>query len=94
MIRPLLTAIAVLTPMATGGQVQSYRELWNDQPAPRDETLMRATIIQAQNRARAIYGSPPLVWDTALAASARAYTGVLARENRLAHDPQRGAVVR
>jgi hypothetical protein len=55
---------------------------------------MRTTLMQAQNRARAAYGSPPLIWDDALAASARAYASVLARENRFAHDPQRGATVR
>lgn len=80
--------------MAASAQVQSYRELWNGQPAPRDEALMRATILKAQNRARAAYGSPRLVWDDALVASARAYAGILARENRFTHDPQRGAAVR
>lgn len=84
----------MLTPMAAGAQVQSYRELWNGQPAPRDEALMRATLMQAQNRARAAYGSAPLVWDNALVASARAYAGVLARENRFAHDPQGGVFIR
>lgn len=55
---------------------------------------MRKTIMQAQNHARAAYGSPPLVWNEALAASARAYAGALARTGRFAHDPQREAVAR
>ncbi len=80
--------------MAGTAQVQAYRELWDGRPAPRDEALMRKTLIQAQNRARAVYGSPPLAWDEALAASARAYALALARDGRFAHDPQRGAQVR
>ncbi len=80
--------------MAAAAQIQSYRELWDGRPAARGESLMRTAMTQAHNRARAAYGSAPLVWDDALAASARNYAGVLARENRFAHDPQREAAVR
>lgn len=55
---------------------------------------MQATIMQAQNRARAAYGSRPLVWSDALATSARAYASTLARENRFVHDPQEGLFIR
>jgi hypothetical protein len=80
--------------MAAGALVQSYRELCNAQPAPRDEALLRARLMQAQKRARTAYGLAPLVWDNALVASARSYAGVLARENRVAHDPQSGVFIR
>ncbi len=93
-MRALLTSIVLQIPMVGSAQVQSYRETWNGQPAPRDEVLMRRTILQAQNRARAAYGSSPLVWNEALAANARDYAGALAREGRFVHDPQRGAFVR
>jgi Cysteine-rich secretory protein family len=92
--RALLTAIALTTPMVAHAQAQSYREEWDGRRAARSDAQMRGTLIAAQNRARAAYGSPPLVWNDALAVSALAYARVLARENRFAHDPQRGAKVR
>lgn len=48
------------------------------------------TILAAHNSARARHGAAPLAWSDALAASALAYAGVLARTNSFQHDPTPG----
>jgi uncharacterized protein YkwD len=63
---------------------------WDGRPKPRDEQLMRSTVLAAHNRARAQYGSVPLVWDEGLAGYARAYAQRLARAGRFEHDPRLG----
>ncbi|UVO54042.1 CAP domain-containing protein [Sphingomonas sp. SUN039] len=94
MIRALLTSLALLTPLAVSAQVQSYTQEWDGKAAPRSDAAMRAAMLVSHNRARAAFGSMPLVWNDALAANALAYARVLARENRFGHDPQKGAKVR
>ncbi len=94
MIRALLTASLLATPIAAVAQPQSMTERWDGRKAARGEAAMRATVLAAHNRARATYGSVPLVWNDALAASALMYARTLARTNSFAHDPQSGARVR
>lgn len=62
--------------------------MWDRQPKPRDETMMRSAMIAGHNQARARYGAAPLVWDEALARDAQTYATVLARSGRFEHDPQ------
>lgn len=94
MFRALLTVSMLAAPLAAAAQPQSLTQQWDGRRAARSDALMRATVLGAQNRARAAYGSVPLLWNNALAADALAYARTLARENRFAHDPQRGAKVR
>jgi hypothetical protein len=93
-VRALLTGLVILTPMAAAAQVQSFRESWDGRGAARGDARMQAAMLGAHNRARAAYGSAPLLWNDALATSALNYARILARENRFAHDPQCGAKVR
>ncbi len=94
MFRALLTALALLTPIAAMAEVQSFTERWDGRKVARGDALMRTTILDAHNKARKAYGSLPLYWDAALASAASAYASKLARENRFAHDPQKGVRVR
>jgi Cysteine-rich secretory protein family len=94
MIRTLLTSLLLLTPIAVGAQAQSYTEVWDGKAAARSNAALTAAMLASHNRARAAFGSAPLVWNDALAASALVYARVLARENRFGHDPQKGAKVR
>jgi uncharacterized protein YkwD len=57
-------------------------------PAPRDAALLQRTMLDAQNAARRAVGVPPLVWNAALAADARAYAETMARTGRFAHAEQ------
>jgi uncharacterized protein YkwD len=57
-------------------------------PAPRDEALLRRTMLDRQNAARRAVGVPPLIWNDALAADARAYAETMARTGRFAHAVQ------
>ena len=59
-------------------------------PKPRGEPLLRAAVLDVHNRARAAYGTRPLVYDTRLAADAMVYATTLARSGRFEHDPQTG----
>ena len=94
MFRALLTVSMLAAPLAVTAQPQSFTQTWDGRKAVRSDAVMRATVLAAQNRARAAYGSTPLLWNDALAADALAYARTLARENRFGHDPQRGAKVR
>lgn len=49
-----------------------------------------ARLLAAHNRERADFGSPPMQWDPALAASAAAYGPALAALGRLQHSPRQG----
>ncbi len=94
MIRALLTSLLLLTPIAVDAQAQSYTEVWDGKPAARSDAALTVAMLASHNRARAAFGSAPLVWNDALAASALAYARVLAKENRFGHDPQKGVKVR
>ena len=58
------------------------------QPSPLRATGIATPLLAAHNRERAAFGSPPLVWDPALAAAAQAYAGQLAPIGRLQHSPR------
>ena len=49
-----------------------------------------ASVLAAHNGARARHGALPIVWSEALAASAHAYAGVIARTNSFQHDSTPG----
>lgn len=57
-------------------------------PAPRGDALLRQAMLDGQNAARAVVGVPPLVWNDALAADAKAYAEQMARTGRFAHAIQ------
>ncbi|MGN6268330.1 MAG: CAP domain-containing protein [Sphingomonas sp.] len=57
-------------------------------PAPRDPAALQRILLDRQNAARRAVGVPPLVWNEALAADARAYAGQMARTGRFAHADQ------
>lgn len=57
--------------------------------APRLQPVtIAAPLLAAHNRERASFGSPPMVWDPAVAASATAHAAQLARLGRLRHSPR------
>jgi len=60
----------------------------SDLPAPRGAGLLREAMMRGHDRARAEAGVPPLTWDPALVASARAYAEELARSGRFEHSAQ------
>ncbi|MEH3157995.1 MAG: CAP domain-containing protein [Sphingomonas taxi] len=57
-------------------------------PAERGEAVLRAAMLAGHNRARAAVGLPPLVWNEALASSARIYAETMARTGRFEHARQ------
>jgi len=91
MMRALLTALALITPVAVLATPQNIIDPWTDRrPAARSEPLLRSTMISAHNQARRQYGVAPLVWDEGLAQDARVYADVLSRTRRFQHDTQAG----
>ena len=58
------------------------------QPSPIRATGIATPLLASHTRERAAFGSPPLVWDPALAAAAQAYAGQLAPIGRLQHSPR------
>jgi hypothetical protein len=52
--------------------------------------LRMVEVMRIHNDTRSAFGSQPLVWDPALAASAQSYAGHLARTGVLAHAPREG----
>ena len=56
--------------------------------APRDDALLKSTLLSRQNAARSRVGVPPLVWNDALAADALAYARQMAATGRFAHADQ------
>ncbi len=56
----------------------------------RPEDLNMVEIYRVHNDSRLKFGSQPVVWDRALAASAQTYAVQLARTGRLAHAPREG----
>lgn len=86
--RTLLPALPLLlVACANGGpaHVTERRAFQGD--APRGEALLRQTVLDRHNRARAALGLPGLRWNDALAAAARAYAEQLARTRRFEHAP-------
>ncbi|MDB5582900.1 MAG: serine protease [Bradyrhizobium sp.] len=57
-------------------------------PMPRGDELLRKTMLDAHNAARAAVGVTPLTWDDRLAADAASYASTLAREDRFEHAAQ------
>jgi hypothetical protein len=49
-----------------------------------------AVVLAIHNRERAAFGSPPLAWNQALAATAQGWADHLARVGQLAHSPRAG----
>ncbi|WGM38146.1 CAP family protein [Caulobacter sp. NIBR1757] len=49
----------------------------------------QSRVLAAHNAVRAQVGTPPLQWNSRLAADARAWADTLARKGRLQHDDQR-----
>ena len=49
---------------------------------------LTSRLLEAHNRERAAVGSPPLVWDPYLAASAASYGPTLASLHQLVHSPR------
>ncbi|MEN2785314.1 CAP domain-containing protein [Sphingomonas qilianensis] len=91
-MRPLLLALLLLAGCSNGPRrVVEERAFAGD--APRGDALLRTTMIEAHNRARAAVGAAPLAWDAMLAADAQLYALELARTRRFAHSTGvRGAV--
>jgi hypothetical protein len=87
------TALAVLLALgACGGD----RPPWADgaemvtarPPAgPQDLSDFASRIVGLHNRERTAVGTPPLTWDSTLAAAAAAYGPALAARGSLAHSP-------
>lgn len=90
-MRASLTALALLVPAVALANPQSATIPWRDpRPAARGDSLLRATMISAHNRARREFGVGPLAWDASLARDAAVYAQRLARSGRFEHDPQHG----
>ncbi len=71
-----------------------YSERPDTAPPLRNNADLRRIMLDTQNGARREMGSPPLVWDDALAADAKAYARKLARDGKFEHDRQEGVSVR
>ncbi len=82
----LLLPLLLLTGCSPGPERVVERRV-SEEPAPRGEALLRAAMMAGHNDARAQAGLAPLRWNDALAADARAYAGLLARERRFEHSP-------
>jgi len=89
-IRALLTVSLLAVPIALAAEPQSLTQRGDGRMAPRGDALFKATMLDAHNRARAAYGSAPLVWEAELAADAARYAQTLARLGRFEHDAQAG----
>jgi len=83
-----LTLGLMLAVCATAAQGQKTERRTTMAPMPRGELLLRTTMLDAHNAARAAVGVPPLRWDDRLAADAAAYAATLAREDRFEHAAQ------
>ena len=79
----LLASCAQRPPWANG------RLVWERAPAhpvAQDFSRFEERILAAHNRERAAVGAPPLVWDPALAAAAKAYGPTLSTLGKLRHS--------
>ena len=59
-------------------------------PADRGETLLRQTVLNAQNQARSRFGVPALAWSDQLAAEAMNHAQYMASTGAYAHDQTPG----
>ena len=84
----VLLASCAPSPSQQGGPARVVEPRAVAGPAPRGEALLRQTMLDRHNAARRAVGVPPLVWNDALAADARAYAGTMARTGRFAHAVQ------
>ena len=57
-------------------------------PSPIHGSAIAAPLIEAHNRERAAFGSPPLAWDPVLAAGAQSHARTLASLGALRHSPR------
>ena len=85
--RKPLAALLLLSACANGPERVVERRV-DAVAAARSEALLRAAMLRGHADARAAVGLAPLVWSDALAASARAYAGEMARTGRFAHAEQ------
>nr|WP_093063963.1 CAP family protein [Sphingomonas sp. OV641] len=83
-----LLALALLLAGCAQGPERVVEETLTEKPAPRGGALLRQVMLEGHNRARALAGVPPLQWDEALVASARAYAEEMAQTRRFAHAEQ------
>ncbi|KQS04196.1 hypothetical protein ASG11_07975 [Sphingomonas sp. Leaf357] len=83
-----LLGFLVLAGTASAGAGQTVEWRRTMAPAPRGDALLRFTMLSEHNDARSAVGLEPLSWDDRLAASAAAYAGSLARDNRFEHARQ------
>ncbi|WP_310596118.1 MULTISPECIES: CAP domain-containing protein [unclassified Sphingomonas] len=73
---------------AQGGPERVVERRTTETPAPRGAALLRSAVIDSHNVARAAVGVPPIAWNDALAASAKAYADEMARTRRFEHAHQ------
>ncbi len=67
--------------------LHSMTSEWRDPvPQPRDELVMRRTMLVAHATARALVGVGPLAWNDELAEAARRHAEDLAQGNRFGHN--------
>lgn len=59
-------------------------------PADRGETLLRQTVLVAQNQARGRFGVAPLAWSDDLAAQALGHAQLMASTGQYTHDQTPG----
>ena len=68
--------------------------LLSDDPLPPGQqvalTDAEQAMLDVHNQARSDFGVPPLLWDSALAASSREYAKVIVGTGRLVHAPREG----
>ena len=81
-------AIALLLAACSSGPPRVVEPRTTQEPAPRGAALLREAMLTGHNRARAIVGVPPLVWDETLAGHAAAYAQEMARTGRFQHAEQ------
>lgn len=84
----LLAACSAAPPEPEGPPPRIVERRTSNVPAPRGAALLRTAMLAGQNAARARLGLPPLTWNDALAADARAYAEEMARTGRFEHSPQ------
>jgi uncharacterized protein YkwD len=88
LLRRHLAALALLLAGCAQAPERVVEKDLAEAPPPRDPSQLRAAMMAGHDRARANAGVPPLAWDEALVASARAYAGEMARTGRFAHADQ------
>lgn len=93
-MRPLLALLPALLALCACGSRPEWadgRTVREERPAdsaPQDLARLEQRLLTLHNRERAATGAAPLVWDSTLAAAARAYGPALERLGKLAHSAQ------